>query len=186
MRRAGGRHTGGGNAPELVGNLWKFVTVQRTRISCWRRTGEDVVQCCGAPRGDSNPPKFRRPSKIVPNPTRLWKLLIIASFRTQTPLDVRKEGSKILKPPPVRSCFTLAMKNKLVVVINSLKVPKIKKILLYEMKFLVTNYSCLRNPWLEGYRLKIPNLSVLNWICWTPRTKFLGTPLVQCSDVCGL
>jgi hypothetical protein len=30
------------------------------------------------------------------------------------------------------------------------KVPKIKKILLYEMKFLVSNYSCLQNPWLGG------------------------------------
>ena len=29
------------------------------------------------------------------------------------------------------------MTNKLVVVVNSLKVPKIKKMLLYEMKFLV-------------------------------------------------
>ena len=35
------------------------------------------------------------------------------------------------------------MTNKLVVIINSLKVAKIKKILLYEMKFLVPNYSCL-------------------------------------------
>jgi hypothetical protein len=26
------------------------------------------------------------------------------------------------------------------------KVPKIKKILLYEMKFVITNYSCLQNP----------------------------------------
>jgi len=58
-----------------------------------------------------------------------------------------KEGSKILKLPPVRNCFTLAMTNKLVVIINSLKVQKkIKKILLYEMKFLVPNYSCLQNP----------------------------------------
>ena len=40
------------------------------------------------------------------------------------------------------------MTNKLVVIINSLKVPKIKKILIYEMKFLVPNYSCLQNPWL--------------------------------------
>jgi hypothetical protein len=30
------------------------------------------------------------------------------------------------------------------------KEPKIKKILLYEMKFLVQNYSCLQNPWLGG------------------------------------
>ena len=46
------------------------------------------------------------------------------------------------------------------------------------MKFLVPNYSCLQNPWLGGYRLQIPVLSVLNWICWTPpQTKFLGMPL---------
>ena len=49
----------------------------------------------------------------------------------------------------------------MVVVINSLKVPKIKKILLYELKFLVPNYSCLQNPWLGGYRPQIPVLSVL-------------------------
>jgi len=60
------------------------------------------------------------------------------------------------------------MTNKLIFIINSHKVPKIKKILLYEMKFLVPNYSCLQNPWLEGYRPQIPVLSVLNWICWTP------------------
>ena len=48
-----------------------------------------------------------------------------------------KKGSKFLKLPSVRNCFTLAMTSKLVVIINSLKVPKIKKILLYEMKFLV-------------------------------------------------
>ena len=42
------------------------------------------------------------------------------------------------------------MTNKLVLIINSLKVPKIKKILLYEIKFLVPNYSCLQNPWLGG------------------------------------
>ena len=58
----------------------------------------------------------------------------------------RKKGSKILKLPRFAICFTLAMTNKLVVIINSLKVPKIKKILLYEMKFLVPNYSCLQNP----------------------------------------
>ena len=36
------------------------------------------------------------------------------------------------------------------------------------MKFFVPNYSCLKNPWLGGYRPQIPVLSVLNWICWTP------------------
>ena len=60
------------------------------------------------------------------------------------------------------------MTNKLVVIINTLKVPKIKEVLLYEMKIFVPNYSCLQNPWLGGYRPPIPVLSVLNWICWTP------------------
>ena len=57
-----------------------------------------------------------------------------------------EKGSEILKLPPVGNFFTLAMTNKLVVIINNLKVPKIKKIVLYEMKFLVPNYSCLQNP----------------------------------------
>jgi len=42
------------------------------------------------------------------------------------------------------------MTNKLFVITNSLKVLKIKKILLYEMKFLVPNYSCLQNTRLGG------------------------------------
>jgi len=60
-----------------------------------------------------------------------------------------------------------------------------KKNLLYEMKFLVSNYSCLQNPWLVGYRPQIPVLSVLcpqlNLLN-PPRTKFLGTPLVHMSS----
>jgi hypothetical protein len=36
--------------------------------------------------------------------------------------------------------------DNLVVIINSLKYQIIKEILLYEMKFLVQNYSCLQNP----------------------------------------
>jgi hypothetical protein len=72
------------------------------------------------------------------------------------------------------------MKNKLVVIINSLEIPKIKKILLREMKFLVPNYCCLQNHWLGGYCSQIPVLSVLcpqlNLLN-PPQTKFLGTPL---------
>ena len=70
------------------------------------------------------------------------------------------------------------MTNKLIVIINSLKVPKIKKILLYKMRFIIPNYSCLQKPWLGGYRPQIHVPPVLSLICWTPpRTKFLGTPL---------
>ena len=72
------------------------------------------------------------------------------------------------------------MTNKLVVIIKRLKLPKIKKILLYEMKFFVPNYICLQNPWLGGYRSQMPVLSVLcpQLNLLTPhRTKFLGKPL---------
>ena len=54
------------------------------------------------------------------------------------------------------------MRNKLVVIINSLKVPKMKKILLYETEFLVRNYRCPLSS---------------NEFVEPPRTKFLGTPL---------
>ena len=118
------------------------------------------------PRNSEGPPKSCQT-------TRLWKLLKIAVFRTPTPQDIREKGSKIIKLPPVRNCFTSAMTNKLVVIINILKVPKIKEILLYEMKYVLPNYSCIQNP----------VLSVLNWICWSwlsfisnvwIRTKFSG------------
>jgi hypothetical protein len=33
----------------------------------------------------------------------------------------------------------------------------------------IPNYSCLQNPWLGGHCPQIPVLSVLSWICWTPR-----------------
>ena len=122
-------------------------------------------------------PKFQRPSKIMPNSTQLWKLLKIAEFRMPAPQDVQKKGSKILKLPPVRNCFTLAMTNKLVVIINSLKVPKIKKILLYEMKFCVPNYNCpSRTP---DYGATVPRSPFS-----LSSTEFVGPPPKQNSWVC--
>jgi len=91
------------------------------------------------PRNSEGPPKSCQTQPYCEN-------LKIVEFRAPTLQDVRQKGSKILKLQPVRNCFTLAMTNKLVVIINSLKVPKIKKLLLYEMTFLVPNYSCLQNP----------------------------------------
>jgi len=146
--------------------MFKFLTVLNTILIFCQLLWS--VAYWGGFGGVHPPPKFRRPSKIVPNSTPLWKLLKIAEFRTPTPQDVRKKGSKFLKLQPVRICFTSAMTNKLVVIINSLKIPKMKKILPYEMKCLVPNYSRLQNPWFGGYRPQIPVLSVLNWICWTP------------------
>ena len=145
-------------------------------IEQWRTEGG-----CWGGFNPPPPPKFRSPSKTVPNSTQLWKLLKVAEFRTPAPQDVRKKGSKILKLPSVRNCFTLAMTNKLAVIINSLKVPKINKILLYEMKFLVSNYSCLQNPWLGGYRPPDPRslcpLSSTEFFEPPPK-KFLDTPLI--------
>ena len=164
---------------------WRYSSIHSESLP-WV-TNSDVPRGGGVQ--NPHPPKFRRHSKIVPNSTWLWKLLKIAEFRTPTPQDVRKKGSKILKLPPVRNCFTLAMTYKLVVIINSLEVPKIKKILLYEMKFLVPNYSCLQNPWLGGYRPQIPVLSVLCPqldLLIPHRTKFLGTPLVTKPFSVGL
>ena len=64
------------------------------------------------------------------------------------------------------------MTNKLIVITNMcLKVPKIKKILLYEMKVLVPNYNCLQNPSLAGYGPQIPVVPVL-----CPQLNFLNPP----------
>jgi hypothetical protein len=85
--------------------------------------------------------------------------------------------------PPPRNSEVLTKLSR-----NSLKVPKIKKILLYEMKFLVPNYSGLQNRWLGGYRPQIPVLSVLNWFVEPPpppRTKFLGYPPLVSSGYRG-
>ena len=164
-----------------------FWCILRFKILCNNAGSEvltvllcSVVYRGGGLRGSNPPPKFGKPSKIMPKSNRWWKLLKTAEFRTPSPQDVSKKDSKILKLPSVRSCFTLAMINKLVVIINSLKVLKIKKILLYEMKFLVPNYSRLQNPWLGGYCPQIPVLSVLRsqLSLLTSRTKFLGTPLL--------
>jgi len=68
------------------------------------------------------------------------------------------------------------MTNKLVVIINSLKLPIIKNILLYEMKFLVPNYS---------YRLQIPVLrSQLNLLKPPPLLNIIpgyATAVHNCS-----
>ena len=92
------------------------------------------------------PSKFRRPSKIVPNSTRLWKLLKIAEFRTPTPQDLREKSSKIKKTTSVRNCFTLAMTNKSAVFINSLTIPKFRKFYYMKWSFLYQITAASRTP----------------------------------------
>jgi len=100
-----------------------------------------------------------------------------------TPQDVWKKDSKILNLPSVRNCFTLAMTNKLVVIINSLKIPKIKKknCIIWN-KISCTNLQLLPEPLTRGLPPPDPFLSVLcpqsNLLNTPPpRKKFLGTPL---------
>ena len=138
---------------------------------CWRVTPCNLVQWrTEGGFGVFNPPptpNSESPPKSCQTQLdceNCYKLPYLGHQHTKT---FGKKGSKILKLLSVRNCFTLAVTNKLVI-INSLKVPKINKILLYEMKFLVPDYRCLQNPWLGGYRSQIPFLSVLKWICWTP------------------
>ena len=116
------------------------------------------------PRNSKGPPNHAKLSPI-------WKLLKIAEFKMPPPQDVQKKDGNILKLPPVSNCFTLAITNKLVFIINSLKVPKIKKVLLYEMKFLVPNYSCLQNPWLKGLLPPDPHS-----LCSLSSTEFVEPP----------
>jgi len=168
--------------PQAFGLLGLIQTVTLSLFSLHSLLTPVAYRGRGWGLGVFNPPpsKFRSPFKIVANSPRLWKLLKIVEFRRPTPQDVRKKGSKIRKLPPVRNCFTLAKTNKLVVIINNLKVPKMKKSLPNEMKCHVPNYSCLQNSWLGGYRPQIPVLSVLchQLNLLNPlRTKFLGTPL---------
>ena len=62
------------------------------------------------------------------------------------------------------------MKNKLVVIINSLKVPKIKKILLYEMNFLVKKLQLAQEPLTRGLPPPAPRS-----LC--PQPNLLNPPL---------
>ena len=94
----------------LLSSLPDVVSEFHNRDSHFRYRVRDGLSQWRTEGGGSTPPpslEFRRPSKIVPNSTRLWKLLKIAEFRTPIPQDVRKKGSKILKLPSVRNWFTL-------------------------------------------------------------------------------
>jgi len=63
-----------------------------------------------------------------------------------TPQDVRKKGSKILKLPSVRNCFTLAMINKLDVIINILEESNIRKIIYMKLNSMYQITAASRTP----------------------------------------
>ena len=68
---------------------------ERGRDGCRNIFGGSGVPRRGVEVFKPAPSKFRRPSKIVPNLTRLWKLLKNAEFRTPTP--PRCSGKKAVK-----------------------------------------------------------------------------------------
>ena len=80
-----------------VGPLVDLFRLTHPEVSSMFSPGSGVSRGVGVFKPP--PPKSWRPSKIVPNSTRLWKLLKIAEFRTPAHQDVRKKGSKILKLP---------------------------------------------------------------------------------------
>ena len=148
---------------KFLNHTQRRTTVCRTPLDEWAARRKDLYLTTQTHnRQTSMPPVWIEPT-------------VSAGERPQTyALDCAATGT---------GCFTSAMTNKLVVIINSLKVPKIKKLLLYEMKFLVPNYSCLQNHWLGGRGLPPPDprslFSVLNWICWTPPNKISGYATAQ-------
>ena len=61
---------------------------------------------------------------------------------------------------------------------NSLKCQKLRNFYYMKWNFLYQITAASRIPEWGVTTPKIPILSVLNWICWTPpEKKFLGTPL---------
>jgi len=110
-------------------------------------------------------------------------MLKISEFRTPTPQDVReKKGSKILKLPPVRNCFTLAVTNWLSSYIV-LKYQKLRNFCYMKWNFLyqITAASRTLDYGLGGgYRHPDPRSQSSTEFVEPPPppTKFLGTPLL--------
>jgi len=74
----------------------------------WRTEGRG-----GGLGGSTPPPEI---PKVLQNRAKLNPIvkLLLLNLGRQHPEMFGKKGSKILKLPPVRNCFTLAMTNKLV------------------------------------------------------------------------
>jgi hypothetical protein len=70
--------------------------------------------------------------------TKLENIKMISFLVCTATLFFSENGVRRGSPPPPRNSEVLTKLSR-----NSLKVPKIKEILLYEMNFLVPNYSCL-------------------------------------------
>ena len=97
------------------------------------------------------PPKFRSFDKVQPNSQFRGKYIRNNLTRVRLSWVVSWKALPDSYDPPQWYFFSLQGMTW-----RKHKVPKIKKILPYEMKFLVPNYSCLQNPWLGGLPLPDP------------------------------
>jgi len=114
------------------------------------------------------PKALQNGAKLNPIVKRSLKLL---NLGRQHPKMLGKKGSTILKLPSVRNCFTLAMTNKLVVIINSLKVPKIKKNFTIQNEISCTKLQLPPEPLTRG----LPPPDPLS-VCPLSSTEFVETP----------
>ena len=136
-----------------------------------------ILMVSGVPRGgglgSSNtlpPSKFRSFDKAEPNSQFRGKYIRNSLTRIRPSLIFWVVALKALPAsydPPEWYFFSLQGMTW-----RKHKVPRIKKILPYEMKFLVPNYSCLQNPWLGSFRPQIPILSLL-----CPQLNLLTPPI---------
>ena len=109
--------------------------------------------------GVQSPPKFRSFDKAEPNSQFRGKYILNNLTRIRLSLIFWVVSWKALPAsygPHSGIFFSLQGMTW-----RKHKVPKIKKMLPYEMKFLVPNYSCLQNPCIGGYHPQIPVLSFL-------------------------
>ena len=125
----------------------------------------------GVPRGEGSTPSPLPPwnsdgppksCQTQPDRENCQKLL---KFRTPTPQDIWKKGGKILKLPSVRNCFTLAMTNKLVVIIKVSNYQKLLRFYYMKWNFLCEITAASGISWLGP---TTPRSLSSNWICWNP------------------
>ena len=84
---------------------------------------------------------------------------------------------KFRRPSNYLGCFTLAMTNKLVVIINSLKIPKLRKFYYMKWNFLYQITAASRTPDYGATAFRSPFCLSSTEFIELPRIKFLGTSL---------
>jgi len=139
---------------------WNLFSEQIAIISLygnqWRAEGVELEGFKPPSRNSKGPPKS---CQTQPDCENCYKLLNLGRQHLKM---FGKKNSKTLKLPPVRNCFTLAITNKLVVIINSLKYQKLRKFYYMKWNFLYQITAASRIPD-QGATGPRSQFSVLNW-----------------------